>query len=120
MKKTSSRSHDKDQQLTCPKTINYRTIFHTTCLDSPPFTRLSHNRETRIRRSQNATRLAIALALENTISKNDSPMRKIVSQSRSRSESDPHDVNILQRASPPSPIKSHKYSSASSASTSRH
>src|SRR5271155_2408654 len=33
MKKTSSRSHDKDQeQLTCPKTINYRTIFHTTCL----------------------------------------------------------------------------------------
>src|SRR5277367_3699068 len=33
MKKTSSRSHDKDQeQLTCLKTINYRTIFHTTCL----------------------------------------------------------------------------------------
>src|SRR5271170_4902260 len=30
MKKTSSRSHDKDQQLTCPKTINYRTIFPTT------------------------------------------------------------------------------------------
>src|SRR5271170_17330 len=32
MKKTSSCSHDKDQQLTCPKTINYRTIFHTTLL----------------------------------------------------------------------------------------
>src|SRR5271156_4426439 len=31
MKKTSSRSHDKDEeQLTCLKTINYRTIFHTT------------------------------------------------------------------------------------------
>src|SRR5271170_1080026 len=31
MKKTSPRSHDKDEeQLTCLKTINYRTIFHTT------------------------------------------------------------------------------------------
>src|SRR5271170_11401 len=61
----------------------------------------------------------LLLLSRNTISKNDSPMRKIVSESRSRSESDPHDVNILQRVSPPSPIKSHKCPSASSASTSR-
>src|SRR5271154_2957953 len=78
MKKTSSRSHDKDEeQLTCLKTINYRTIFYTTCLphshDCPLIVKQESEAERRTHcRSRSCKGISI------------SPIRTIATQSRAR------------------------------------
>src|SRR5271155_2868254 len=79
MKKTSSRSHDKDEeQLTCLKTINYRTIFHTTCLPH------SHDCPLIVKQESEAERNRIHCRSCSCKGISISPIRTIAPQSRAR------------------------------------